>query len=174
MNSTSFTQKSGMNSFNDYLLEHSVEAKKTKANELYYHINVVIDAYTKGYNDGEKSAKKEITDLIINKAKEKFIEKANQVYLSTKSLVDIFSKNGYTVEKIYLNVFHYSPKVIVSINDNLLLNDDFVEFAYSKIHDIQCSFHTLFQSTLDISLISPTDLEEKLLMQDGFEYSEEF
>ena len=82
--------------------------------------------------------------------------------------------SAYTVEKIYLNVFHYSPKVIVSINDNLLLNDDFVEFAYSKIHDIQCSFHTLFQSTLDISLISPTDLEEKLLMQDGFEYSEEF
>lgn len=30
------------------------------------------------------------------------------------------------------------------------------------------------KSTLDISLISPTDLEEKLLMQDGFEYSEEF
>ena len=58
--------------------------------------------------------------------------------------------------------------------EELDYNDDFVEFAYSKIHDIQCSFHTLFQSTLDISLISPTDLEEKLLMQDGFEYSEEF
>lgn len=173
MNSTNFVPKSGMNSFNDYLLEHSIEAKKTKVNELYYHINVVIDAYTKGYNDGEKSAKKEITDLLINKAKERFIEKANQVYLSTKSLVEIFSKNNFNVEKIYLNVFHHSPKVILSVEDELLLDDIFVEFAYSKIHEIQCSFHTLFESTLDISLISPTDLEEGLLRQDGFEYSEE-
>jgi len=174
MNSTNFIPKSGMDSFNDYLIAHSVEAKKTKVNELYYHIDVVIDAYAKGYNDGEKSAKKEITDLIINKAKEKFIEKANQVYLSTKSLVDIFSKNSYDVNKIYLNVFHHSPKVILAVEDDLLLEDTFVEFAYSKIHDIQCSFHTLFQSTLDISLITPTDLEEDLLIQDGFEYSEEF
>jgi hypothetical protein len=134
---------------------------------------VVADAYSRGYSDGEKSAKKEVMDMIMQKAKERFVEKANQVYLSSKALVSHLSANEYSVNKIYINIFHKSPKVIVSLNESLLLNDEFVEFAYTKIHEMQCSFHSLFQNTLDLSLISTTDLDEELLAKDGFDYSEE-
>lgn len=169
---TKTVNTSGINLFNHYLELHSANAKTSKINDLYYHVNVVADAYTKGYSDGEKSAKKEVMDLIMQNAKEKFIEKANQVYLSAKAMVNHLSAKDYKVEKIYINIFHKSPKVIVALDGEMLLNDEFVDFAYSKIHEMQCSFHSLFQNTLDLSLISTTDLDEVLLAKDGFDYSE--
>src|SRR5690606_6510294 len=103
----------------------------------------------------------------------KFVEKANQVYLSAKALVNHLSAKDYKVNKIYINIFHKSPKDIVALDGQMLLNDDFVEFTYTKIHEMQCYFHSLFQNTLDLSLISTTDLDEVLLAKDGFDYSEE-
>lgn len=163
---------SGISQFNNYLEFQSADAKTSKINDLYYHVNVVADAYTQGYSDGKQSAKKEVMDLIMQKSKEKFIEKANQVYLSAKALVNHLSAKEYKVERIYINIFHKSPKVIVALNNDLLLNDEFVEFAYTKIHEMQCSFHSLFQNTLDLSLIGTTDLDDELLAKDGFDYSE--
>jgi hypothetical protein len=164
---------SGINQFNSYLELNSVDAKTSKISDLYYHVNVVADAYTRGYNDGEKSAKKELIEKVMQKAKEDFVEKANQVYLSSKALVSHLSAKNYSVQKIYINIFHKNPKVIVALDQSLLLNDLFVEFAYTKIHDMQCSFHSLFQNTLDLSLVSTTDLDEEILAKDGFDYSEE-
>ena len=166
--------KSGINLFNRYLELNSADSKTSKINDLYYHVNVVAEAYSKGYDDGEKSAKKEVMELIMLKEKEKFVEKANQVYLSAKALVMHLSTNDYKVQKIYINIFHKSPKVIVALDSSLLLNDEFVEFAYTKIHEMQCSFHTLFHNTLDLSLISDSDLDEILLAKDGFDYNEKF
>lgn len=167
------TKTLGINQFNCYLESYSGDAKTSKISDLYYHVNVVADAYSRGYSDGEKSAKKEVMEMIMLKAKENFIEKANQVYLSSKALVNHFSANNYKAIKIYINIFHRSPKVIISLDEDLLLNDDFVVFSYTKIHEIQSSFHSLFQNTLDLSLISTTDLDENLLAKDGFDYSEE-
>lgn len=172
MTNSTAEKTTGINQFNNYLEFHSADAKTSKISDLYYHVNVVADAYSRGYNDGEKSAKKEVMDLIMQKAKEKFVEKANQVYLSAKAMVSHLSEKDYKIEKIYINIFHKSPKVIIAIDGNLLLNDDFVEFAYTKIHEMQCSFHSLFQNTLDLSLISTSDLDEELLAKDGFDYSE--
>lgn len=162
----------GIKLFNEYLANHSEDAKTSKKNDLYYHVDVVAEAYSRGYNDGENSAKKEVLDFFVSKAKEKFIEKANLVYLSSKALVSHLEVKNYKVEKFYINIFHKSPKVIVAVDDSLLLNDDFVLFTYTKIHEMQCSFHSLFQSTLDLSLVSTTDLDEVLLAKDGFDYSE--
>jgi hypothetical protein len=163
--------QSGINNFNAYLTEQTKEAKPS---EEYYHVNVVAEAYSKGFSDGKNSGKKEVFELILNKSRERFIEKANQVYLSAKSLVEIFENNEYHVEKIYLNVFHRNPKVLVVVKEELLLEDTFVEFAYTRIHSMQCSFHALFQNTLDLSLIGGEGLDEALLKADGFEYSEIF
>jgi hypothetical protein len=162
----------GINQFNHYLEFHSADAKTSKITDLYYHVNVVAEAYSRGFTDGEKSAKKEVVDVMMQKAKEKFVEKANQVYLSAKAMANHLAAKEYKIDKIYINIFHKSPKVIVALDDSLLLDDEFVEFAYSKIHEMQCSFHSLFQSTLDLSLIGTTDLDEVLLAKDGFDYSE--
>jgi hypothetical protein len=162
----------GIGLFNSYLKLHSQDAETSKISDLYYHVNVVADAYSRGYNDGEKKAKKEVMDLITKKAKERFIEKANQVYLSSKAMVGYLSQKDYGVSKFYINIFHRNPKVIIAVKDSLLLNDEFVELAYGKINEMKSSFHSLFESTLDLSLISSQDLDEDLLARDGFDYSE--
>lgn len=162
----------GIGLFNDYLALHSDDAETSKISDLYYHVNVVADAYSRGYNDGEKKAEKEVMALITKKAKERFIEKANEVYLSSKAMVNHLSLKQYKVSKIYINIFHRNPKVIIAVEDYMLLDDDFVEFAYTKINEMKSSFHSLFQSTLDLSLISSEDLDEELLSLDGFDYSE--
>lgn len=163
---------SGMNEFNKYLLDHASEAKDTRSNDSYFHVDVVLDAYTKGYNEGKKESINMFAEEFKNKLWEKFVEKANKVYLSAKSLTDALSTKKYSVEKIYINIFHNNPRVIVSVDEELLLNDDFIMFAYSKIHEIQNSFYSLSKSTLDLSLVGTDGLDESLLMQDGFEYSE--
>ena len=132
----------------------------------------MADAYSKGFSDGENSAKNELLDFIVQKASEKFVERANQVYLSAKSMANYLHGKGYKVEKIYINIFHKSPKVILSLKPEALLDDDFVVCTYTKINEMQCSFRSLFQSTLDLSLISITDLNDEMLAKDGFDYSE--
>jgi hypothetical protein len=161
-----------MSDFNAYLEEHASEAKSTKLNDSYYHVDVVADAYSRGYIDGKKYSTDEFMDDFIEKVWEKFVEKANKVYLSAKSLTDAFSSKKYTVGKIYINIFHRNPRVIVSVDESVLLDDTFVTFAYPKIHEIQKSFYALSKCTLDISLIGSDDIDEDLLKQDGFEYSE--
>lgn len=164
--------QSGMSDFNAYLGRHASEAKATRLNDSYFHVNVVADAYNQGYIDGKKCSTDEFMDEFMEKMWEKFVEKANKVYLSAKSLTDAFSSKKYPVEKIYINIFHKNPRVIVSVDESLLLDDDFVTFAYPKIHEIQKSFYSLSKSTLDLSLVGTDGLDEELLKQDGFEYSE--
>jgi len=165
-------ETTGIKQFNNYLAQHAASSKASKISDAYFHVNVVADAYTRGYADGESSAQKALMDVLLQKAKEQFVEKANQVYLSAKATISHLKANNYRVERIYINIFHKSPKVIVAMEDSLLLSDEFVEFAYPKIHELQCSFQSLFNSTLDLSLISVTDLDEDLLAKDGFDYSE--
>ncbi len=69
MTNSTAEKTTGINQFNNYLEFHSADAKTSKISDLYYHVNVVADAYSRGYNDGEKSAKKEVMDLIMQKAK---------------------------------------------------------------------------------------------------------
>ncbi|MBL0911755.1 MAG: hypothetical protein IBJ09_05230 [Bacteroidia bacterium] len=170
--STNIEKPFAMTQFIDYLNTHAENVKTSKVNDLYYHVNVVADAYTRGFTDGKEAAKQDVIDVIMQKAREQFFEKANQVYLSAKATVNHLAEKNYKVEKIYIKVFHKSPKVIISVKSDLLLDDEFVEFAYPKIHEVQCSFHSLFQNTLDLSLIDTEGLDEELLSKDGFDYSE--
>ncbi len=168
-----FAEKAlGITQFHSYIQSHSSESRNSKVNENYYHVNVVAEAWGQGYSEGEKSAKQAFAEKILKKSSERFLERATEVYVTAKSMVSFLMAHQYKAEKIYLNIFHRNPEVILSFDKNLLLDDDFVVLAYSKIHDMQKHFHSLFQSTLDLSLISTENLDEKLLAEDGFDYSE--
>jgi hypothetical protein len=164
--------QSGMSGFNAYLEMHASDATTTKLTDSYFHADIVADAYKQGYIDGKKRSADEFMAEFTEKMWEKFVEKANKVYLSAKSLTDAFSSKKYSVDKIYINIFRKNPRVIVSVDETLLLDDDFVFFAYPKIYEIQQSFYSLSKCTLDISLTGAGNLDEELLKQDGFEYSE--
>lgn len=162
----------GLSQFNSYLESHQGSAKNEKVNDLYYHVNVVAEAYDKGVSDGKTIGRQEFVDKIMRSSAERFTEKANQVYILTKNMVNFLDKNNYKVESFHINIFHKNPKVIFAVKNEILLQDAFIELAYTKIHEFKCTFKKIFESTLDMGLIDGESLDHELLSEDGFEYSE--
>ncbi len=162
-------QESGVNQFNAFLRNYTKEAQPKQLNENYYHYNVVLEAYCQGKEQG----KEDVEQKIIDKCIDRFIDRANQVYQMAKTFTEMLAKNRYGVKKFYINVFHRNPKVIVVIEESLMLEDEFVYFVYPKLNEMKSSFFTLFENTLDISLIGHSDLSEYLLKSDGFGYTED-
>jgi hypothetical protein len=165
-------KQTGINLFNNYLSRHQEFSKQTKVNHFYYHVDVVADAYGQGLKDGKNIGKKDFIDKIMKSTAERFAEKANQVYILTKNTLSYIIGKGYDVNSFYINIYHNNPKVIIAVDNKYLLDDDFVEFAYSKIYDAKNTFTSIFDNTLDISLAGTENLDIELLEQDGFEYSE--
>lgn len=147
---------------------------KSRSAESYYHVNVVAEAYSKGFSDGKKSGKEEFLKLIVSNEIEKFTQKANQIYILSKNVISTIKKKDYIVSGLYINLTPNRPSVIISIPNEFLNNDDFVEIAYSKVHENKKIFTKLFDETLDIGFISSDHLDEKLLKDDGFGYIEKY
>lgn len=165
-------KKSGTELFGKYISKYKDQVK-TESAEEYYHVDVVAEAYSQGFSDGKNSGKKDFLEAILKDKVEKFIQKANQVYILSQNLVSYLSKNGYKVHSFYINPFPSCPKVVLAVDEKLLLNDKFVELAYSKIQENKNIFLKLFSPTsLDISLISCENLDPNLLKEDGFGYRE--
>lgn len=165
-------KQTGINVFNNYLSRHQETAELTKVSDLYYHVNVVAEAYDQGLADGKNIGKQDFINKIMKSTAEKFAERANQVYILTKTTLSHIIQNGYNVNSFYINIFQNNPKVIIAVNNDFLLNDNFVELAYTKIFEAKTTFSSLFDNTLDISLVGVENLDIELLCQDGFEYSE--
>ncbi len=73
------------------------------------------------------------------------------------------------VNAFYINPFPSCPKVVLSVDDDILLNDKFVEISYRKILENQSIFSKLFApSTLDISLILQSNPQKRLILSIGF------
>lgn len=105
---------------------------------------------------------------------ESFINRSNQVYILTKKLISFLNDNGFKVNAFYINVFPKCPKVVVAVDNDLLINDAFVELSYPKIFELKKIFENLFESRLDLGLVGSDLLEEDLLQEDGFGYKEKF
>lgn len=163
--------------FQSYLKRHNADVRSTAVNN-YYHVDVVAEAFTEGFSAGEKSGKQSGKDEIISKLVknrvEELTQKANQVYILTSRVVNHIQKNGNKVHSFHLNIFHENPKAILAINNELLLDDSFIEDTYSKIFEIKRIFDAIFNVDLDMGLIGSNDLDLELLSEDGYEYSEKF
>lgn len=166
------TGTTGLNQFNTYLETHQSYAKSEKVSDLYYHVNVVAEAYDQGLSDGKNIGRQEFVEKIMKTSAERFTEKANNVYILSKRILHFLGDNGYTVDSFHINIFHKNPKVIFAVKNSILLEDKFIELAYTKIHEVKCTFRKTFESTLDMGLIDSDSLDLDLLSQDGFEYSE--
>lgn len=79
----------------------------------------------------------------------------------------------FIADSLHINLFPSCPKVVLSIRDEFLLNDQFVQTTYEKILENKAIFAKLFSPPeLDISLVSTENLDPKLLKEDGFGYEE--
>jgi len=159
--------------FKDYL--DSCKGKvKSKSADSYYHVDVVAEAYTKGFSDGKQSGQSEFMELIISNEIEKFTHKANQIYILSKNFISFLEKDNYKLTGLYINLTPSRPSVIISVSDKYLNDDLFVEKAYSKLFENKKIFNKLFNEHLDIGLLSSDSLDEEILRDDGFGYIEKY
>lgn len=170
---TTKTRPSNSDLFKEYLDSCKGEVK-SRSTEGYYHVDVVADAYNKGFSDGKKSGKKEFIDLIISNEVEKFTQKSNQIYILSKNVIETITHHNYKVSGLYINLTPDRPSVILSIPNRYLNIDDFVKIGYSKIHENKKIYAKLFDEMLDIGFVSSDNLEEDLLKNDGFGYIEKY
>lgn len=147
---------------------------KSKSTEGYYHVDIVAEAYSKGFSDGKQSGQIEFMDLIISKEIEKFTQKANQIYILSKNTISYLEKNEFKLSGLYINLTPTRPGVIISVSDKYLNDDAFVEMAYAKIFENKNIFNKLFDSPFDIGLLSSDSLNEELLKADGYGYIEKY
>ncbi|MEX1190406.1 MAG: hypothetical protein WED10_02140 [Brumimicrobium sp.] len=159
--------------FHDYILKYKDEAK-SDPKEGYYHADIVAEAYTQGFSDGEKKGKKNFLNQLIKRESEKFTLKANQIYILSQDIIDYLRKNGYPVDSMHINLEPQCPKVILAVKSNLLVNDDFVKKAYVKLFQNKELFSKLFPEVLDIGLVSSDSLDKQLVKEAGFGYAEEY
>jgi len=157
--------------FYKYIIQHQDQVSKHYI-DGYYHVDVVAEAYSQGFKDGKESGKKDFLEEMRKNTLEKFFRRATQVYVLTKTVVEFLNRNKYKVDSIYLDVLAQCPRVIISVNDSLLIDDDFVKSSYAKIFEMKRIFSELFDSNLDMGLVSSGNLNDALLKADGFGYSE--
>jgi hypothetical protein len=158
-------------SFYKYLTQHKGQVVR-ESRTGYYHVDVVADAYHQGFKDGKESGKKDYLEEINKNRLDKFVQRATQVYLLTKNVVTYLEQHRFPVLSIYLDILANCPRVIISVSNDQLNNDQFVELAYAKLSEMKRIFTNLFDSNLDMGLISSEDLSQELLLEDGFGYSE--
>lgn len=147
---------------------------KSRSTEGYYHVDVVAEAYNKGFSDGKESGKSEFLNLIVSNEVEKFTQKANQIYILSKNVISYLEEKDYKVSGLYINLSPGRPSVIISVSNEFLNDDSFVETAYSKIYENKGIFTQLFNEPLDIGFLSSDNLDEALLREDGFGYIEKY
>jgi len=157
--------------FQSYLFKHKDDVRSTAAKN-YYHVDVVAEAFSEGFSAGEKSGEKEFVTKLIKNRVDELTQKATQVYILTNRVITHIKSDGHKVDSFYINIFHENPKVIVAVENDLLLNDDFIESSYSKIFEIKRIFDDLFHVDLDMGLMGSSDIDLELLSDDGYEYSE--
>ncbi|WP_340064804.1 hypothetical protein [Ascidiimonas aurantiaca] len=159
--------------FNRYLDSYKGEVQN-KRSEGYYHVDVVAEAYKQGFSDGKLSGKKDFLDDIISDEIELFTQKANQIYILSKNIVSILQKNNFNANSLHINLSFNRPRVIISLPNKFLNDDNCVDLAYLQINENRKIFYKLFKENLDIGLVASDHLDENILQEDGFGYQENY
>lgn len=147
---------------------------KTESAENYYPVNVVAEAYSQGFSDGKISGKKDFIDQIVKIEIEKFVQKSNQIYILSKETINFLLSQNFKVCSLHINLAQQRASVVISIPNEILNDDSFVEKAYSKIFEFKAIFCKLFNEPLDIGFVGNDNLVTELLAEDGYGYTENY
>ena len=165
--------KQGTELFQKYISQYKDEVKH-ESSENYFHVDVVLDAYSKGLSDGKAIGEKDFMTKLVKNQIEKFVQKSNQIYILSQNIISTLNKEGYKVSALYIDITPNRPSVILTVSNDLLLNDEFVKLSYSKLFENREMYFKLFDEMLDIGLVSADNLDTDLLTADGFGYKEHY
>ena len=132
----------------------------------YFPFSVIADAFEKGTEHGREALKQKIRNLYIRN-----IEIA--VEAVTNLISDIDTK-GYKAKKIYINHSIQQSLVLIAIDDHLNIDESFIEYAYSKVIEIQTAASLENQINITISFIEAANINEDLISLDGYSFVYDF
>lgn len=159
--------------FNNFL-DSFKDSAREEISKDYFHVDVVAEAYTQGFKDGEDSSKKSFIHDLIDKQIEGYKQRYLQAYILTNKVINKLSSINKKAKEFYINIHETNPKVIISIDDNFLLDDYVIETAYEEVFKSQELFNSIFtKHHLDISFVGSNNLDKSLLDCDGYNYFEE-
>lgn len=159
--------------FNNFLDTYKDNAREEMSKD-YFHVNVVAEAYAQGFKDGKDSNKKSFIDNLIEKQIEDYKQRYLQAYILAKKVLDKLASINKNANSLFINVHEDNPKVIISVPDDFLLDDNIVEVAYKAVFNSQEIFRNTFDKyNLDISFVSSENLDKDLLQGDGYGYFED-
>jgi len=165
--------KQGTELFQKYISKYKDEAKH-ESTENYFHADVVAEAYKQGLSDGKEIGEKGFMTQLVKSQVEKFVQKSNQIYILCQNIISTLKKENYNVSALYIDITPNRPSVILTVGGDLLLDDEFVTLAYSKVHENREIYFKLFDEMLDVGFVSNDNLDTNLLKADGFGYKEEY
>lgn len=142
--------------------------------ENYYPVNVVAEAFQKGFDAGAKNAESDYLEDLKNQLLDKFVSKANEVYILSNELIKYLQSNQYKIDSLLGNFSFNSIKVLITVPITTIEDETFTELAYTKLHEIAKQFTSQHKELLDISIIPSEDLDEELLESDGFRFKEDY
>lgn len=159
--------------FNNFL-DSFKESAKEEISKNYFHVDVVAEAYSQGFKDGEDSNKHSFIADLVSKQIEDYKRRYLQAYILTNKVLDKLASMDKKANGLYINIHERNPKVIISVPDNYLLDDEVVEIAYEEVFKSQELFRSIFDKyNLDISFIGSENIDNNLLEGDGYDYFED-
>ncbi|MBD1434842.1 hypothetical protein H8B06_18610 [Sphingobacterium sp. DN00404] len=159
--------------FNNFL-DSFKDSAREEISKDYFHVDVVAEAYTQGFKDGEDSSKQSFVKDLIDKQIEGYKQRYLQAYILTNNFLNSIASNGTPAESFFINIHNSNPNVIVAVKDDYLLDDEFINYAYSNIFETQSIFSNIFKKHhLEMSLVGVENLDRDLLTCDGYNYFED-
>ena len=159
--------------FNNFL-DAFKDSAREEISKNYFHVDVVAEAYSQGFKDGEDSSKKSFVNSLIEQQIEGYKQRYLQAYILTNKVINKLATIEKKANEFFINIHDSNPKVVISIPNQYLLEDAVVEIAYSEIFKAQELFNSIFtEHQLDISFVGSDNLDKDLLTSDGFDYFED-
>lgn len=124
----------------------------------FYPYDMLIDAYKKGRETGEESFKLEV--------RERFYENAQKVGEGLNEILRVLNTRSISPKKLLVNHSINTSSILLTIEQSVFLNKDFIKFAYEAALEIQKKYSEI---NLHISFMDDVpDLNIDLLKADGF------
>lgn len=141
----------------NYLSEIKIQSSKVMI-DGYFHVNTVIDAFTKGEKSG--------SEKVLEDLKEQFMRASTQMFLYGGDLMRDMEKKNFDLSGFYVNPFEFKFMVTTPVENTY--NEDFIDTFYSIAETYEDKFKKEFGMDMRILFIQDQHLNEDVLKIDGF------
>lgn len=132
----------------------------------YFPFSVIADAFEKGTEHGEETFKQKLRDIYVNN-----IETALD---AVTQLLNHIEEHEYTANKLFLNHSINQTFVLIAVNDEYNIDENFIKIAYGKASEIQNEFLNSKETNIEINFIDTSNLNEELIKHDGYSFNFDF